>query len=41
MESLKTRAQNQEVNYLETSLLICDQLEKLKVENVQYKIKAQ
>jgi hypothetical protein len=41
MESLKTHAQNQESNYLETSPSNRDQLEKLKVENVQYKVKAQ
>jgi hypothetical protein len=41
MESLKTHVQNQESNYLETSLIDRDQLEKLKVGNVQCNVKAQ
>jgi hypothetical protein len=41
MEILKTHVQNQESNYLETSPIDHDQLEKFKVENVQYKVKAQ
>jgi hypothetical protein len=39
MESLKFHAQDQESNYLETSPIDRDQLEKL--ENVHYKVKAQ
>jgi hypothetical protein len=40
MESLKTHVQNQESDYLKTYSINHDQLEKLKVENVQYKVKA-